>query len=83
VCGLAQRILVRVHWNLARQSFHIEGFVLVELWRAFPIGPMSADQHKQIGIRRGATPFYMATGFIKQNKNFEKSQELKGRSENF
>jgi hypothetical protein len=42
---------------------------------------MSADQHKQIGIRRGATPFNMSTVYIKQNVNFEKSQELKGRSE--
>jgi hypothetical protein len=38
------------------------------LWKAFPIGQMSADQHKQIGIRRGATPFYMSTAYIKQNK---------------
>jgi hypothetical protein len=30
------------------------------LWKAFIIGPVSADQHKQIGIRRGATPFNMA-----------------------
>jgi hypothetical protein len=30
------------------------------LWKAFTIGPMSADQHKQIGIRRGATPFNMS-----------------------
>jgi hypothetical protein len=44
---------------------------------------MSADQHKQIGIRRGATPFNMRTAFIKQNGNFEKSHELKGRSEKF
>jgi hypothetical protein len=51
------------------------------LWKAFTIGPMSADQHKQIGIRRGATPFNMSTVHIKQNVNIEKSQELKGRSE--
>jgi hypothetical protein len=51
------------------------------LWKAFTIGPMSADQHKQIGIRRGATPFNMSTVYIKQNLNFEKSQELKGQSE--
>jgi hypothetical protein len=38
---------------------------------------MSADQHKQIGIRRGATPFIMSTVYIKQNVNFEKLQELK------
>jgi hypothetical protein len=42
---------------------------------------MSADQHKQIGIRRGATPFNMSTVYIKQNVNFEKSQDLKGQSE--
>jgi hypothetical protein len=36
---------------------------------------MSADQHKQIGILR------VAISFIKQNGNYEKSQELKSRSE--
>jgi hypothetical protein len=44
---------------------------------------MSADQHKQIGIRRGATPFNVSTVYIKQNVNIEKSQELKGRSKKF
>jgi hypothetical protein len=42
---------------------------------------MSADQHKQIGIRGGARSFQQRGGFMKQNGNFEKSQELKGRSE--
>jgi hypothetical protein len=42
---------------------------------------MSADRHKQIGIRRGATSFKMRIGFIKKNLNFEQSQELQGRSE--
>jgi hypothetical protein len=42
---------------------------------------MSADQYKQIGIRRGARSHQWRGGFIKQNGNFEKSQELKGRSE--
>jgi hypothetical protein len=50
---------------------------------AYTIGPMSADQHKQIGIRRGARSFQLRGGFIKQNENFENSQEIKGRSENF
>jgi hypothetical protein len=53
------------------------------LFKAFTKGPMSADQHKQIGIRRGATPFNMSTVCIKENVNFEKWQELEGRSENF
>jgi hypothetical protein len=35
---------------------------------------MSADQHKQIGIRGGARPFQLRGGSIKQNENFEKSQ---------
>jgi hypothetical protein len=39
---------------------------------------MSADEHKQIGILRGAISFNMRTGFITQNGNLEKSQELKG-----
>jgi hypothetical protein len=41
---------------------------------------MSADQHKQIGIRGGAERWFYS---IKQNENFENSQELKGQSENF
>jgi hypothetical protein len=44
---------------------------------------MSADQHEQFGIWRGATPFNMSNVYIKQNVNVEKSQELKGRSEKF
>jgi hypothetical protein len=48
------------------------------LWKAFTIGPISADQHKQIGIRRGATPFNMSTVYIKQNVNIEKSRGVKG-----
>jgi hypothetical protein len=43
---------------------------------------MPADQYKQIGIREGARSFQQRGGFMKQNENFEKSQELKGRSEN-
>jgi hypothetical protein len=50
---------------------------LIAALKAFTIGPMSADQHKQIGIRQGTTPFSMSTVYIKQNVNFEKSQELK------
>jgi hypothetical protein len=41
----------------------------------------SVDQHKQIGIQRGSTPFYISTADIKQNINFKKSQELKGQTE--
>jgi hypothetical protein len=37
----------------------------------------------QIGILRGAKPFQLRSGFIKQNIIFEGSQELKGRSEKF
>jgi hypothetical protein len=50
---------------------------------AYTIGPMSADQHKQIGIRGGARSFQLRGGSMKQNESFEKSQELKSRSENF
>jgi hypothetical protein len=35
----------------------------------------------QIGIRRGARSFQLRGGFIEEKENFEKSQELKGRSE--
>jgi hypothetical protein len=38
---------------------------------------MSADLQKQIGIWRGTPQFNMKTVFIKQNGNFENSQELK------
>jgi hypothetical protein len=44
---------------------------------------MSADEYKQIGIRRGARFFQLSGGFIKQNQSFENLQELKGRSEKF
>jgi hypothetical protein len=44
---------------------------------------MSADLHKQIGIREGARSFQLRGGSIKQNEIFEKSQELKGLSEKF
>jgi hypothetical protein len=45
------------------------------LWRAFTIGPMAADLHKQIGILRGTTFFNMRTVFIWQIGNFEKLQK--------
>jgi hypothetical protein len=44
---------------------------------------MSADQHKQFGIRGGARSFQLRGGSSKQNENFEKSQELKDQSEKF
>jgi hypothetical protein len=44
---------------------------------------MSADQYKQTGIRGGARSHQWRGGFIKQNGNFEISQELKGRSKKF
>jgi hypothetical protein len=50
---------------------------------AYTIGPMSADQHKQIGIRGGARSIQLRGGSIKQHESFEKSQELKDRSEKF
>jgi hypothetical protein len=37
----------------------------------------------QIRILRGAKFVQLSTSFIKQNSNFEKSQELKGQSEKF
>jgi hypothetical protein len=38
---------------------------------------LRADQHKQIGIRGGARSFQLRGYSMKQNENFEKSQELK------
>jgi hypothetical protein len=37
----------------------------------------------QFGIRRGARSFQLRDVLIKQNENFEKSQESKGLSEKF
>jgi hypothetical protein len=37
----------------------------------------------QIGIRRGVRSFQLRGGFIEESENFEKSQELKGRSDKF
>jgi hypothetical protein len=37
----------------------------------------------QIGILQGAKSVQLRPSFIKQNGNFEKSQDLKGRSEKF
>jgi hypothetical protein len=68
VQGLAHR----KQWNPVRQTSYTEEFLL-----------MSADLRKQIGIWRGTTLFNMKTVYIKQNGNFEKSQELKGRSQKF
>jgi hypothetical protein len=50
---------------------------------AYTIGPMSADQHKQISIVRRARSHLLRGGFMKQNEIFEKSPELKGHSEKF
>jgi hypothetical protein len=44
---------------------------------------MSADHNKQIGIWGGARSFQLRGGSIKQNENYERSQELKDRSEKF
>jgi hypothetical protein len=43
---------------------------------------MSADQHNQIGIRRGATSFNMRTVCVKLNDNIEKPQVFKGDQNN-
>jgi hypothetical protein len=37
----------------------------------------------QISVRRRAKPFQLRGGSIKQNENFENSQDLKGQSEDF
>jgi hypothetical protein len=37
------------HWNPVRPSLHTGGFLVVAaLWKAYIIGPMSADQYKHI-----------------------------------
>jgi hypothetical protein len=59
----------------------LDGFYRLLLWTAYTIGPISADQQIQIGIRGGARSFQLRGYSIKQNENFEKSQECKDRSE--
>jgi hypothetical protein len=58
------------HWRQERQSSHIGWFLLAAalngLYRT--IGPMSADQHKQIGIRGGPRSFQLRGGSIKQKE---------------
>jgi hypothetical protein len=41
----------QTRWNPGRQPSHTGGFPLLAALEAFAIGPMPADQHKQIGIR--------------------------------
>jgi hypothetical protein len=41
---------------------------------AYSIRSISAEQHKQIGIRRGASSFQLKGGSSKQNESFENSQ---------
>jgi hypothetical protein len=61
-------------WNPVRQSSHTEKFLLVVAMEGLTIGPiMSADQNKQIGIRRGATSFNMRTVFIKSKMEILKN----------
>jgi hypothetical protein len=64
-------------------SLTLDGFYWLLLWTAYTIGPMSADLHTQIGIRGGARSFQLRGDSIKPNEIFEKSQELKDRSEKF
>jgi hypothetical protein len=45
----------------------MDGFNWLLLLTAYAIGPMSADQHKQIGIQGGARFFLLRGGSINQN----------------
>jgi hypothetical protein len=65
VLGLAHR----KYWNPGANPLTLEDSYCLRLWKAFTIGPMSADQHKQIGIRRGATPYNMSTVFLLMGKS--------------
>jgi hypothetical protein len=62
-----------VHWRMGNFAIlranrcTVKDFHWLLHWRAFIIGPMLADQYKQIGILRGATSFNMRAAFIKQN----------------
>jgi hypothetical protein len=42
-----------------------DNFFWLLLWTAYTIGPMSADQHKQFSIRRGARSFQLRGGLAK------------------
>jgi hypothetical protein len=75
VRGLAHRI-----GNIGVQSVNpltLEDFYWLVVRTAYTIGPISADQHKQIGIRRGASSFPLRGGFIKQNLNLKKCTGIK------
>jgi hypothetical protein len=60
------------NWRPRNQESGSEHSVLMKLLAGF-----------QFGILQGAKSIQLRPSFIKQNGNFEKSQELKGRSEKF
>jgi hypothetical protein len=72
VQGLASGVPILSHWKIS-----------IGCCSELPILLVHYDQHKQIGIRGGARSFQLRGGSMMQNGNFEKSQDLKGRSENF
>jgi hypothetical protein len=61
------RLAHKTHWRPERQSSHTGWFLLAAALEAYTIGPMSADQHKQIGIGLGAHYFQLSGVFMKQN----------------
>jgi hypothetical protein len=61
----------RIRWNPERQYSLLNSSHWLVQGRAIFFGPLSADQHKNIGILRGATSVKMRTGFITQNLNFK------------
>jgi hypothetical protein len=48
------------------------------IWRAFIIGPISSEQHNQIGIWQEATLIHVREPVLLGKMEIEKSQELKG-----
>jgi hypothetical protein len=71
----------RIHWRPERQSSHTGKFLLATALN-YLYNQLSNDEHKQIGIRRGARSFQLRGGF-KAKLKLTNSQGLKDRLEKF
>jgi hypothetical protein len=73
-----RELMHRMHWNPDRQFSFLNGFVLVVLFpsRVVSIDLMSADQHKQIRILRGATSVNMKAVLLSKIKTLQDRSEF-------
>jgi hypothetical protein len=77
-----QRLAHRTHWNPERQSSLTGRCLLVVAMKVLYYWP-NVSWSILTGIWGWERPHQLRGSFIKLNGNFEKSQELKGRSEKF